>query len=104
MILIVSWQAPNTLGRQLADRATRVRIFGEEYTRRAGVTTIGGLSGHAGQDMLVEYAQSAVKGGKLKRIFLVHGEPEKAQALQSRLAEAGIHQVHYPEMNEGVEF
>ena len=53
MILIVSWQAPDTLGRRLADRAERVRIFGEEYVRRAGVTTIGGLSGHAGQDMLV---------------------------------------------------
>ncbi len=103
MILIVSWQAPDTLGRRLADRAERVKIFGEEYRRLAGVTTIGGLSGHAGQDMLVEYAQSAVKGGRLKQIFLVHGEPEKAMALQSALADKGIHQVYYPEVNEGVE-
>ncbi len=103
MILIVSWQAPDTLGRRLADRAQRVRIFGEEYIRRAGVTTIGGFSGHAGQDMLLEYAQSAVNGRRLKQIFLVHGEPEKAQALQSRMAGAGIHQIYYPDLNEGVE-
>ncbi|MBE0696933.1 MAG: MBL fold metallo-hydrolase [Anaerolineaceae bacterium] len=103
MILIVSWQAPYTLGRRLADRATRVRIFGEEYVRRAGVTTIGGLSGHAGQNLLVEYARSAAKGKQLKRIFLVHGEPEKARVLQSRLSEAGLPQTYYPEMSESVE-
>jgi metallo-beta-lactamase family protein len=79
-----------------------VNIFGEEYVRRAGVTTIGGLSGHAGQDMLLEYARSANKG-RLKRIFLVHGEPEKANALQARLNQAGIRQVYYPEMNESVD-
>jgi metallo-beta-lactamase family protein len=103
MILIVSWQAPDTLGRQLADRAEKVRIFGEQYVRRAGVTTIGGLSGHAGQDLLLEYARSAAQGKRLKRIFLVHGEPEKAKVLQSRLAEAGLSQTYYPEMNDVVE-
>jgi predicted metal-dependent RNase len=30
-IVIVSWQAPYTLGRRIADREPRVRIFGEEY-------------------------------------------------------------------------
>ena len=34
-ILIVSWQAPNTLGRRIADREARVRIFGE-VTGRVG--------------------------------------------------------------------
>ena len=49
-ILIVSWQAPNTLGRRLADREKEVKIFGEVYRRQAEVATIGGLSAHAGQD------------------------------------------------------
>lgn len=101
-ILIVSWQAPDTLGRRLAERAERVKIFGEEYIRRAGVSTIGGLSGHAGQDLLVEYAQAANRGA-LKNIFLVHSEPEKAQALQVRLAQSGVRQVRYPEPGETVE-
>ena len=30
-ILIVSWQAPDTLGRRLADREKEVKIFGEAY-------------------------------------------------------------------------
>ena len=51
-ILIVSWQAPDTLGRRLAERERCSEIFGEWFTRRAEVATIGGLSAHAGQDML----------------------------------------------------
>jgi len=48
-ILIVSWQAPDTLGRRLAERARQVRIFGEELEVRAEVSTIGGFSAHPGR-------------------------------------------------------
>ena len=84
-ILIISWQAPDTLGRRLADRERKVRIFGEEYFRKAEVVTIGGLSAHAGQTGLVEYALASKD--TLKRIILFHGEPDKAQALIDKLAE-----------------
>jgi predicted metal-dependent RNase len=65
------------------------------------VATIGGLSGHAGQDLLVEYAQAA--GGNMKRVFLTHGEPKSAEALQEKLAKVGIRQVRYPEWNTAEE-
>jgi metallo-beta-lactamase family protein len=100
-ILIVSWQAPYTLGRRLADRETQVRIFGEVYDRRAEVATIGGLSAHAGQPFLIEYAQ-AVKG-RVKGIFLVHGEPRAAEALHERLQQDGLACTHYPELHTSVE-
>jgi len=48
-ICIVSWQAPNTMGRRLADREPQVNIFGETHKRKCDVATIGGLSGHAGR-------------------------------------------------------
>jgi len=102
-VLIVSWQAPYTLGRRLADREKEVRIFGEMYQVRAEVATIGGLSAHAGQRFLVEYAQ-AVKE-QVKQVFLVHGEPKAAEALRGKLREKGIldGKVIYPEMGESVE-
>ncbi len=100
-VLIVSWQAPHTLGRRLADRAEKVRIFGEEYTRRAEVVTIGGYSAHGGQPFLVEYAQATRE--TLKGIFLVHGEAGPALALTLKLEEAGLRQVRYPELHESVE-
>lgn len=100
-ILIVSWQAPHTLGRRLADREERVRIFGEVYERRAEVATIGGLSAHAGQAFLVEYALSAKE--TLKGYFLVHGEATAAGVLGEKLEEGGLGKVAYPEMHSSVE-
>jgi metallo-beta-lactamase family protein len=100
-VLIVSWQAPYTLGRRLADREPRVKIFGEEYNVRAEVCTIGGFSAHAGQDMLVEYAQAVQ--GSVQKIFLVHGEEKPAQALTEKLRAVGISQVYYPEPRSEVE-
>ncbi len=100
-VLIVSWQAPYTLGRRLADRDAQVKIFGETFERRADVVTIGGYSAHAGQPALVEYAQ-AVKE-QVKQVFLVHGEADAAQALTEKLAQAGITRVSYPELHSSVE-
>lgn len=84
-ILIISWQAPYTLGRRLADRERKVRIFGEEYFRKAEVVTIGGLSAHAGQNLLVDYALASKD--TLENLILVHGEEDAASALIDRLAE-----------------
>ncbi|RME07143.1 MAG: MBL fold metallo-hydrolase [Anaerolineae bacterium] len=93
-ILIVSWQAPHTLGRRLAERAEEVKIFGKVYKRKAEVATIGGLSAHAGQSLLVEYA-AAVKE-RVKKVFLVHGEARGALPLMERLKEIGISEVYFP--------
>ncbi|MEZ0396439.1 MAG: MBL fold metallo-hydrolase [Anaerolineales bacterium] len=100
-ILIVGWQAPNTLGRRLAEREPFVRIYGEEYAVRAEVVTIGGLSAHAGQDLLTEYA--AALNGAAKGVILVHGEARAADALRAKLSEAGIRRVVYPDLFTSLE-
>ena len=94
-ILIVSWQAPHTLGRRLADQEKEIKIFGKKYIRRAEVVTINGFSAHAGQDGLLAYA-NATKD-TLKKVFLVHGEPRGAEPLMEKLQERGIPEVIYPE-------
>lgn len=94
-ILIVSWQAPHTLGRRLADQEKEIKIFGKKYIRRAEVVTINGFSAHAGQDGLLAYA-NATKD-TLKKVFLVHGEPRGAEPLMEKLRERGIPEVIYPE-------
>ena len=100
-ICIVSWQAPETLGRRLADREPEVRIFGDVYKRKCDVATIGGLSGHAGQDLLVRYAMG-VKSS-VKDIFLVHGEEKQAMTLKRLLKERGMDKVHYPDLHAFVD-
>jgi metallo-beta-lactamase family protein len=101
-ILIVSWQAPDTLGRQLADQAKVVRIFGKPVARRAEVVTIGGFSAHADQDFLDEYAKSA---GASQALILIHGEPKSALPFEERLKRDGRSTpVVYPELGTNLEF
>ncbi|MBL8090062.1 MAG: MBL fold metallo-hydrolase [Anaerolineales bacterium] len=99
-ICIVSWQAPDTLGRRLADREPEVRIYGETYKRKCEIATIGGLSGHAGQDLLVQYATKMKKS--LKQVFLVHGEEKQARTLKDLLKQQKLDKVHYPALHETV--
>ncbi len=100
-VCIVSWQAPDTLGRRIADREKQVRIFGEVYNRKADVATIGGLSGHAGQDLLMRYAGNV--RGSVKQVFLVHGEEKQAGILKEKLYGLGLRNVLYPDLHSSVE-
>jgi metallo-beta-lactamase family protein len=100
-ILIVSWQAPNTLGRRIADREKEVRIFGDTFKLNAQVATINGLSGHAGRDLLIQWA--TVLKPRVKKVFLVHGEPESSAALAQALKEQGLEGVYAPQLHESVE-
>lgn len=99
-VLIVSWQAPNTLGRRLVEKERTVRIFGEEHAVKASVEVINGYSAHADQAGLSEWAL-ALKG-RLKKVFLVHGEPDPANALAAKLREGGLSDVYYPKLHESV--
>jgi metallo-beta-lactamase family protein len=100
-IMLTSWMAPNTLGRRLQDGETSVRIYGETYDVRAEVVAIHGLSAHAGQDFLLEYARAG--RGRARRIALVHGEAGPAAALTERLQQDGFDDVRYPAMGDDME-
>ncbi len=98
-VLIVGWQAPDTLGRRLVEREPVVRIFGEEYPLRAHVEVLDGFSGHADRQELLDWAAAMQK--KPRRTFLVHGEEGAASALADGLrSEVGFPQVDIPEMHQ----
>jgi len=96
-ILIVGYQAKETLGRKLVDGEKEVKIFGDVYKVNAGVFVIDEFSGHAGSKDLVSFIKKAKKDGRLKRVFLVHGEPEQQQILIDKLAKEKINNVIAPE-------
>jgi len=100
-VLITSWMAPHTLGRRLSEGKKRIKIFGEEHKVRAEVASINGLSAHADQPHLIEYALASKD--TLKGVFLVHGEEGPALALMEKLKQAGLNEVHYPELGESVD-
>ena len=95
-VAIVGWMAPNTLGRRIKERQPEIRIFNEMHPLRAEVATISGLSAHAGQKGLLEYALAAKQGG-VKKIFLVHGEEDAAGAFTQLLSQKDFHAVEFPD-------
>ncbi|NLE53134.1 MAG: MBL fold metallo-hydrolase, partial [Chloroflexi bacterium] len=98
-ILIVGWQAPDTLGRRLVEGVSPVRIFGEEHTVRAKIEVINGFSGHADRSELLAWARAIAK--RPRHTFLVHGEEESAASLAQGLRdEAGFEDVIVPEMHQ----
>ena len=86
-IAIVGYQAQHTLGRRIAERRDKVRIFGVEHPLRAHVAILDGFSAHADQHDLIELARNVDASGLLRQIVLVHGEPPAQHALQSLLAQ-----------------
>lgn len=99
-ILIIGYQAPETLGRRLVEKKPIVRIHGEEKKLRAEVAVMNGFSGHAGRDDLL--AALTPLAATTRKLRLVHGEPEQAEALLVTLRERGFADAEYPERGANV--
>jgi metallo-beta-lactamase family protein len=84
-ILIPGFQAEHTLGRKIVERRREVPIFGVPMRLRAEVVRINALSGHADQQELLRWVKPLAP--RLKKIFLVHGEPSQSNALAQALTE-----------------
>lgn len=74
-ILLTGYQAEHTLGRKIQERWKEVPIFGEPMPLRADVETLDALSGHADREEMLAWMKPIAAG--LKKVFLVHGEPEQ---------------------------
>jgi metallo-beta-lactamase family protein len=99
MVLIVSFQAENTLGRRIVERQPVVRVYGEEHPLRAEVEVMDEFSAHADHDALVQYV-SAMNVSRLKKVFIVHSELEAAEAMVEPLKALGVREVVIPEIGE----
>ena len=80
---MVGYQAAGSLGRELADGAKKVHIHGEIVNVKAKIETIYGYSAHKDGDHLVEFVSTA--SDRLKRVFVVMGEPKASLHLAQRL-------------------
>jgi metallo-beta-lactamase family protein len=82
-VLLVGFQAAGTRGRSLQDGARTIKMFGAQVPVHARVETIHGLSAHADRDELLRWL-----GGFRRppgRTYLVHGEPQAAEALRETI-------------------
>lgn len=100
-IIIVGYQAANTLGRRIVDGAKEIFIRNQPVKIRARVVNIHGFSAHKDSDHLVEFVGSTA--ASLKKVFVVLGEPKSAYHLGQRIHEEYGLDVIVPEKGDTVE-
>lgn len=102
-ILFVGYQAAGSLGRQLQDGAKKVTIYGEEKVVNAKIESISGYSSHKDSDHLLEFVAKATESAKLKKVFVVMGEPKSSMFLVQKLRDNLDVDAMYPEYMQTVE-
>lgn len=99
-ILFCGFQAVGTLGRQILERPDEVRIHGEMHRVRARIEAIGGLSGHADRNGLLNWC-AAVSG--VQQCYVTHGDEEPALEFAAALSERFGWPVEAPEYGQTVD-
>lgn len=101
-ILFVGYCAENTLGWKIREGHEEVRIFGDEYKVKANIEIMDSFSGHADHSELIDYFH-AIKGTK-RKVWLVHGETTRSEAMCDALTEIHDGEVSVAELGKTVEF
>jgi len=97
-VLIVGWQAENTLGRKIQEKFPQVPIFGELYDLNCQVENFDEFSAHADKNDLLNWVEQGK--ARWQKIFLVHGETSSSAAFAESLKEIGFPEVIVPQTGQ----
>jgi len=84
-IILGGFQAEGTRGRALQEGAKSLNLFGQALPVRAEVVVMGQFSAHAGKNELLRWLTGLQVPPK--QVYLTHGEPAAAQALQQAITQ-----------------
>lgn len=99
-IVLVSYQAPGSLGSRLLQRGPTVKHRGRTWNKWADVTLLNGFSGHADQaEFLAAFTPVLADSPSIR---LVHGELEQSNALADRLRAMGFGDVDVPRREDSL--
>ncbi|MCL1934067.1 MAG: MBL fold metallo-hydrolase [Candidatus Azobacteroides sp.] len=98
-IMIIGYCEPNSLGARLKEHPDTVGIFGIPHNVKADIVTLNSMSAHADYGDLCQYL-SCQDAQEVKRVFIVHGEPEVQVEFKRRLVRKGFLDVTIPELHQ----
>jgi len=101
-LLLTGYQAVGTPGRLIQEGIKTVHITGEDVVVRAHVVTISGYSGHKDSDGLVGFVEDT--SDKLKKVFVVMGEPKSSMFLVQKLRDNLGVDAYAPERGDSISF
>lgn len=100
-VIFVGFQAEGTLGRELTEGAKEVTIGSKVLKVKAKIYLIKGFSAHGDSNDYIAWLKR-LTSEKLKKVFLIHAEPDRAEAFQKDLAEIGLNNTHRPVLQEEI--
>jgi len=99
-VLIIGYQAPNTLGHRLVEKRPEVRIHDAMIPLNAEVAVLNGFSSHADRNDFADFLGPLA--GDVGKVRLVHGEADQAMALADLLKQKGFRDIAYPDRGDEV--
>ncbi|MBK9399312.1 MAG: MBL fold metallo-hydrolase [Bacteroidetes bacterium] len=94
-ILIIGYVPPGSLGGKLIEGTKEVKIFGDIYPVNAQIAVLDSYSAHADYKEMMEYLRCQ-NPQQVKRLFLVHGEPEAQLKFKEHLNGMGFSDIVIP--------
>jgi len=108
-LLFIGYQGEGTLGRHIQSGGATARVDGEDYPVRCRVRSISGFSAHADEHELLDWLRNFARAGGVettdgapKRVFVVHGDPDAAEALAGQIRKSLRLEAHLPAYLETV--
>ena len=81
--ILPGYQAVGTRGRQLAEGSGEIKLHGKYFKVRATIEHIHTMSSHADQKELISWMEKIEN--KPDKVYIVHGEPQSANALRVKI-------------------
>ncbi|MDR0507642.1 MAG: MBL fold metallo-hydrolase [Dysgonamonadaceae bacterium] len=98
-IMIIGYCEPDSLGARLKQHPETVRIFGSQYNVKADIVSLNSMSAHADYNDLCQYL-ACQDSQEVKRVFIVHGEPNVQVEFKRRLMKKGFLDIEIPELHQ----
>lgn len=100
-VLIVGYCVPHSYGGQLRAGKESIKIFGQELQVKAEIKVMDSFSAHGDQSEMLDYLDNQDRH-KLKKLFLCHGDEDRANLFRDALLKKGFKDVIIPHLGENV--
>lgn len=100
-ILLTGYCEPHSLGGRLKNGDKEVRIFGQWHQVNAEVGQIRSMSAHGDYNDLLHFL-ACQDATKVKKVFLVHGEPDVQKDFRQKVLDKGFKNVDIPTRHQEI--
>jgi metallo-beta-lactamase family protein len=101
IVVFVGYQAAGTLGRRVADGEKQVKVLGQWIPVRCEIDKIGGFSAHADWKEVIRWLADMPLPPR--KVFVIHGEPDAAEAMAGHLRDRFGWSIEVPQYGERFE-